>query len=457
MSIYQKKTQTPVSRRTFIKGVSATTALLPFVPVMNASAQVTGPKRLILVFTPHGTVFENWKPKGTEADWQLSPILMPLERHKKKLTVLSGVEILAPGVGAPHTKGPPLLWTASKLLEDQTFSRSDGSGGRFFGWNSGPSVDQVIANVTGTKTLYRSLEFGVRAGGSHPGSRMIYAGPRQPLPPESNPYAAFDRLFNASGKSFDQLRAERRSSLDVVKAELDALRPKAAGEDKRKLDQHLESVRGMELRLSLAAVACPGPASTAPGMTRLDPAMVMNGPTIWERQIDVLTAALSCDLTRVASLQFRVGENDNDRYTWLNVTHEGHHLITHGGDMDALTKTSLTTIYTSYAEKFAYLLDRLDAVKEDNGSSILDNSLVVWGSELGKGNSHSFKRTPFVVAGGGRNALKPGRFLDFEANGGKGAIHNRLLVSLCHGMGLTDVAKFGNTDTGTGPLTGFLG
>lgn len=88
---------------------------------------------------------------------------------------------------------------------------------------------------------------------------------------------------------------------------------------------------------------------------------------------------------------------------------------------------------------------------------MLDNTLVVWGSELGKGNSHSFKRTPFVVAGGGQGAHKPGRFLDYEANGARGVIHNRLLVSLAHAFGMTDVTTFGNNDTGTGPLPRFAG
>jgi hypothetical protein len=456
MSIHSKRMNSNHARRAFLRQLGLGAASGAFVPLLDAgpaSAQPgMFPRRLVFVFTPHGTVFENWKPVGTETSFTLSPILAPLERHKRKITILSGVEVLATGVGAPHTKGPAILWTGSKLLEDQTFTRADGSGGRFFGWNSGPSIDQVIAGQHGSKTLYRSIELAVRGGGSHPGSRMIYAAAKQPLPPESNPYAAVDRLFATGGKSFDQLRAERRSTIDLLKAELAALGAKAAPEDKRKLDQHLTSIRNIETRLAINPTMCAAPMLGA----RLDHNNVANGPVIWDRQSDLLASILACDLTRFASLQFRVGENDNDRYTWLDLTHEGHHLITHSGDTNAAERANLSKIYTWYSDRFAYLLDKLDSVKEGEGT-MLDNTLVVWGSELGKGNSHSFKRTPFVVAGGGQGAHKPGRFLDYEANGARGVIHNRLLVSLAHAFGMTDVTTFGNNDTGTGPLPRFAG
>jgi hypothetical protein len=452
----EKKVFNPAfSRRAFLGGLGLGAAASPFVPLLNASAQESlFPKRLLLFFTPHGTVYDNWKPTGTEANFTLGRILAPLERHKKKIVVLAGMEIKAPGVGAPHTKGPPLLWTASKLLEDQTFIRSDGSGGRYFGWNSGPSFDQVMAEKLGTKTPYKSIELGVRSGGSHPGSRTIYTAAKQPVPPEANPYSALGRLFSgAGGKGLDQLRAERKSAIDVLRAELDALKAKAAMEDRAKLDSHLTSLRGIETRLAAAPSQCPAP--TVGANRVMDVNAAANMPIVWDLQMDIVAAALACDLTRIASLQFRVGENDNDRYSWLGIDHEGHHLLTHSGDTNAVEKENLSKIYTWYTERFAYLLDKLDAVKEGNGT-MLDNTLVVWGSELGKGNSHAFKRTPFVVAGSGGGVLRTGRFLDYEA-GGANAAHNRLLVSLFHAMGLPDVTTFGNTDTGTGPLPRFLG
>jgi hypothetical protein len=450
MSIYAKPFNHRFSRRGLLAKMGVAAAASPFVPLLNASGQEKAPRRLILFFTPHGTIYENWKPKGTETEFTLGSILAPLERHKKKLVVLGGMEIKAPGVGAPHTKGPPLLWTASPLLEEQTFIREDGSGGRYYGWNSGPSVDQVIAGTVGKSTPYKSLEFGVRSGGSHPGSRTIYAGPKQPVPPEASPWNAVGRLFASAGKELDQLRVERRSTIDLLKAELDALRPRAAKEDREKLDAHLTSVRGIEQRLSInPSTACQAPMV---GTRVADVNATASIPVVFDRQSDVLAAALACDQTRIASLQYRVGENDNDRYTWINITHEGHHLLTHSGDSNLVEKGNLSTIYTWYAERFAYLLDRLDAVKEGNGT-MLDNCMVVWGSELGKGNSHSFNNTPFVVAGGAGGAIRGGRFLDHATR----MAHNRLLVSMAHAMGVTSMESFGATDTGKGPLARLLG
>jgi hypothetical protein len=167
-------------------------------------------------------------------------------------------------------------------------------------------------------------------------------------------------------------------------------------------------------------------------------------------QQDLLVASLACDMTRVASLQYRLGENDSDRYTWLGINHEGHHGLTHAGDSNVVERANLTKIYTWYADRFARFLDRLAAVKEGNGT-LLDKTLVVWGSELGKGNNHSFDRVPFVTAGGCGGGVRTGRFLEYPA----GTPHNRLLVSMCHAMGRADIETFGATDTGRGPLPGF--
>src|SRR5262245_29475476 len=184
------------ARRRLLQAMGLPAVASPFLPLLNASGRErVFPKRLVLFFTPHGTIWEHWKPEGTETKFQLGRILKPLERHQRRLNVIAGLQVRAPGVGAPHTKGPAILWTGSPLLNDKTFVRSDASGGLYFGWNSGPSVDQVIAREIGGATPYRSLELGVRSGISHPGSRMIYAGPRQPVPPESNPWGVLGRVF----------------------------------------------------------------------------------------------------------------------------------------------------------------------------------------------------------------------------------------------------------------------
>jgi hypothetical protein len=439
-----------VSRRTLLSGLGVSAALSPFLPLLNAQGQEAQPLRLILWFTPHGTVYENWKPTGGETDFTLSPILKPLAAHRDKLNILDGLKINAEGVGAPHTKGPPLLWTASPLNADMTFTRADGSGGMYYGWNSAASLDQVILSKLDVTTPYKSLEFGVRSGQSHPGSRMIYTGSEKPLAPETNPWAAFKRLIGDIGKTSDELeriRSERRSVLDVLSGELTSLQTKISSADKKKIDAHLDAVREIEQRLQNSNIACQGPVLG----TEVDSNKSSNTPVVMDAMISLMAASLSCGLTNFASMQYRVGENDGGYlYDWLGITDLEHHLMTHEPDSNMTSRGELTKIYTWYAEMFAKFLDKLAATPEGNGT-MLDNSLVVWGSELGKGNSHSFDKIPFVVAGGAAGKLKTGRYLQFD-----GVEHNRLLVSMAQLMGLPEMQSFGATDKKTGGLAGFM-
>ncbi|HEX4339421.1 MAG TPA: DUF1552 domain-containing protein [Polyangiaceae bacterium] len=433
-----------LSRRAFLSGLGVAAAS-PFVPILNASGQeALSPKRLILFYTPHGTVKNAWTPTGSATNFTLSPILKPLERHQKKICVLSGINMQDVGVGAPHTKGLPLVWTASKLIEDMTFTRADGSGGMYFGWNSSASIDQVIATKLAPPTPYKSLEFGVRSGGSNPASRMIYADAQKPLAPATDPYSQFTRLFAMPNV---QATSERLSAVDIMKAELARMRPRIASEERPKVDAHVDAIASIEKRLRSKAVACAGPTTGA----KIDPNQIANTPTIIDLQCSLIASAFACDLTRFASLQYSIGDNDGYPYPWLGIT-DGHHDLTHAGDDDTVAWGKVTQIHTWYADRFANLLDLLDAIPEANGKTVLDNSFVVWGSELGKGNTHSFKSTPFVVAGGASAAFATGRYLEFNEQ----LDHNRLLVSICHAFGLTDVDTFGNTDVGHGPLPGFL-
>lgn len=174
-------------------------------------------------------------------------------------------------------------------------------------------------------------------------------------------------------------------------------------------------------------------------------------PWAIDRQSELLAASLACGLTRVGSLQWRVGENDGGAaglYSWLGHTAE-HHPTSHDPSPEA--KTRLSQIYRWYAERFAYLLQQLDSFPEAEGT-LLDHTLVVWGSELGDGYSHSISNVPFVLAGGNRAGARMGQYLRFP----EPVLNNRLLVTLCHFMGYTDVQKFGTFDDGLGPVPELL-
>ena len=431
------------SRRSFLRGLGSAAALAPFMPVLDAYADGTAPTRVVFLFTPHGTIRENWLPSGSETSFTLSPILAPLARHKERLVILDGLNIIDDSVGAPHTKGSPLLWTASPLLEDTTFSRDDGDGIYYYGWNSAESIDQHIARALTQETPYRSLQFGVRSGGNHPGHRMSYVGPAAPLAPEDDPYAMYDRLFNAgsSAGSIASQLARRRSILDLVSADLGRIRSKVPSADQDKLDAHLAAIRDIEYTLD-TSVVCEPPTIA----TDLTTAMG-DVPRVWQAQWQMLARALACDMTRVASMQFAVAENDHTLYEWLGIDYEIHHLITHSNTDEA--KADLSILYAWYSEQLAYFLDLLDAIPEGDGT-VLDHTLVVWGSEIGRGWDHSFDLVPFVVAGGGNGAWPTGRFLDAG-----GVEHNRLLVSIARAMGV-DIDTFGGTDPSVGGLPGLL-
>jgi hypothetical protein len=434
-----------VERRTLLAGLGIA-SLAPFVPLLNASAQEAIPKRLLLFFTPHGTIWDAWVPQGSETDFSLGPILQPLERHKKKLAILAGISMRDVGSVFPHTKGLPRLWTGSNLLENKDFSR----GGLSYGFASNASVDQYISQKLGGQ----SLEFGVRCKDSHPAKRMIYKGPNQPVAPATDPWEIFNRLFTggaSGGPSGEALLAERKSVLDLVQAELGALNQRVSKADQFKIAAHLEAIRATETRL-VEQSATRASALNGPELgTKVDPNHVSNTPAILDRQLELITSVFAADLSRVASLQYNIGDVDANPYPWLGFNGD-HHLTTHRPDSDIGARNNLIKIYTWYAERFAYLLDKLDAIPEGNGT-MLDNCIVVWGSEVGKGNNHTASPAPFIAAGGGSGAFKTGRFLQYDP---KSAIHNRLLVSICHAMGVDDVTTYGLLDTGQGALAGFL-
>lgn len=428
-------------RRAFMTGAAAGGSALALFPWLRAAA-APSPMRLLLFFTPHGTVWDQWRPSGGETDFVLSPILAPLAAHRDRIAIVDGLRLeVGTSYYIPHTYTMPLLWTGSPIdTSTSEFCREDH--GQCFGWNTGVSVDQFIVEQLAAKgqatTPYPTIELGVGCGGLHPASRMIYTAPAMPRSPLDSAELAFSTLFGTISPDQEQAAKDarrRRSVLDRARADLDSRRASLSSSDKLRLDAHADALR--ELELTLTAVCDPPDAPTG-----------VDSQTMIDRQSDLIASAFGCGLTRVASMQVRIADNDNTLYPWVGLDTGGHHTLSH--DSGGPAQATLAQLYTWYAGRVAYLLDRLAAIPDSDGRSVLDNTLVIWGSELGQAWNHDIDNVPFVFAGA-TDVLRGGRYLS-----GSPIVHGRMLVSACHAMGLTEVEQYGSLDTGTGPIPGLL-
>ncbi|MBL4688619.1 MAG: DUF1552 domain-containing protein [Nannocystaceae bacterium] len=430
------------SRRAFLGSIGASAALAPFIPMLESQAdEGVGPKRLVLLFSPNGTLHERWAPTGTADDFQLGEILAPLEDYKDQMIVLDGLEVIRQGLGDGHQKGMACLWTGNQLNAGDFGGGNGGSAG----WAGAASIDQAIADAIGGETAYRSLEFGVQNGGPTNWSRMIYGGSDSPIAAENSPEAMFDRLFADLGvdtTALDQLKAERRSVLDLVHNDLAALEAKYSSSDKAKISAHLEAIRAIERRNDLATPTCESPEQDYEFNFDANE----NFPAVSRLMIDQMVMSLACDLTRVASLQWSRSVSQTE-FNWVGAGR--HHDLSHLGDEDGEMISQVTAINRWYSEEVKYLLDAMAAVPEGDGT-MLDNSIVVWGNELSRGNSHGNRPVPFVTFGGGCGALQTGRHLTFDNEP-----HNRMLVALAQAMDV-DMQTFGNNDPGSGGLAGLF-
>lgn len=452
-----------ISRRRVLQALGLSTALSPLVPLLNASAQENvRPKRLLLLYSPDGAAaldwntVTSWRPSGTETDFTLANIHAPLAPFQSKLVIPWGLTLTAGGAGENHALGMAGLWTAATLHGPSAGADFDGGNGHRTGWGSGPSIDQLVARAHGPglpyerpaddpepETPFRSVELGVQTASPTSLNRMIYAGDNAPIHPETNPGSAFNRLFagvdptgsDDADAAAAAVRAEQQALVDYLKGDLSRVRSRVGKEDYQKLDAHLEGLLAIERRLSGpstggGAVSCSVP--EAPDGNNAFPAQI-------RQMMDIAVHALACDVTRVMSLQLSYAFS-YVTHTWLGHNSQ-HHTMSHDGED---RRRELQEIDTWYAEQVAYLLEKLDSIPEGDGT-LLDNTLVVWGRELGA-TSHRLERVPFVMAGGARGALRTGRFLDFDRQP-----HAKLLVSIGQLMGL-DIESIGDREPNSGGL-----
>lgn len=423
------------SRREFLRDLGLSAAALPFIlnlPSLGFANQLARKQRLIIMFSPNGVVQPAFWPQEEGCDFSLKESLTPLEPFKERLLTLHGVCDKVRGDGDSHMRGIGCLLTGVELFPGNIQGGSDTPAG----WSSGISIDQEIKNFlqanAETKTRFGSLEFGVLVPDrADTWTRMSYSGPNKPVAPIDDPYRMFSKLY---GRRKDQ--ESLKSILDVLQGDLQKLASNINSEDRQLLEEQTTFVREMEQELKATEAQDVGHA-----VPELEPGVkeeTDNMPRLSKMQIELLVNSFQTDTARVATLQYTNSVGDA-KMRWLGVD-QGHHELSHNPDNDEKSQEKLTTINKWYAEQMAYLAKRLAETPEPGGGgSLLDNTLIVWTNELGKGNSHTLDNIPFVLVGNGLD-FTMGRSLKF-----KGVPHNRLLMSLAHQFG-HHIERFGNPD-----------
>lgn len=439
---------------------------MPLLPLLNASGmEPLFPKRLLLFYAPDGVAAIDdggatldWRPQGSETDFTLASIHAPLEPHKSRIIVPHGMRFSAGGAGQEHAYGMSGLWSGATLNGPSGDANFDGGNGLRTGWGSGATIDQYIATQAAPEapyqrpaddpepeTPYRTLELGVQCADPHSMHRMIYRGNDQPIHPETNPRAAFNRLFMGltAGGGEPEVSPARQASLDLLMAETARLRPRVGSREYQKIDAHLEGLAALQRQLAAPPdVTCQVPTEVPDEATsRFENSATFPAET--KAMMDIVAHAFACDLTRIASVQLSRGFSQIV-HSWVGAS-QGHHTISHN---DGDNRAILSAIDTWYAEQFAYMLQVLDSIPEGDGT-VLDNTLVVWGREMAT-TSHRMQPMPLIFAGGAAGGLRTGRFLDVQ-----GEPHAKALVSICQLMGLP-VNGFGDRDPDSGPLPGLV-
>ncbi len=389
-------TKRKLPRRTLLRGAGVAIGL-PMLDAMLPAATAEPPpvRRLGFVMYPLGVDQARWKPRGGGADYRFSEALEPLAQHRSKFTVISGLSSDPDRTKAGfHDRALASFLTGVEPTKGKV--------------QVGISVDQIAANSLGKETQFASLELSTEnnnGGAAHVGP--VFKSASTPLPFEYNPRKVFERLFGEGGKidpaATTARNAADRSSLDNLLERITELKLRLGPGDRRKLDEYVESIRDVERRIEVVSRKQPG---NLPDMTR--PA---GAPDAWSEHVklmfDLQVLALQADLTRVWTFLY-AREATSINFPHLGIS-MGHHEISHHNfekdKLDALAK-----INVDQSRLFAYFLSKLDALKE-GGSTLLDHSLILYGSNLSVPTSHSQRDLPIIIAGGSAGRIKGGRYI----------------------------------------------
>ncbi len=383
-----------LNRRTLLRGAGGIAVGLPFLEIMGLPKHAQGAygdaaKRLVIITSPHGrsdASNDKWRPEGMGSDFTFAEFMTDFTPFQQDTIVLSGLEASSARnqSGNPHSRGAAHMLTATEHLEETL--PGDTSGGSV-GFAGGISIDQHVANSIEKKspTKFASLQFGVQSGadfavsGATTRSYVSYSAAGEPVPAEDNPAAMFDRLFSefdVDAAELERLRAQRRSVLDLVTEDFERLNPTLGTSDRARLDEHLSKIREIEMSIGVSS----GELSPQCALPDLGPAIKDyrdndSFPEVGRQQTDLMTMALACDMTRVATFQWSTGQSST-RHSWNpDAGDSRHHGITHGGGPD---RDAYDAITQWYAGRVAEFITQLRAIQEPDGGSMVDNTIVLW-------------------------------------------------------------------------------
>jgi hypothetical protein len=435
-------------RRTVLRGLGAALALPlldGMVPALTAQSRTAARRipRLGVVYVPNGIQMQKWTPEADGAAFEFTPTLKPLEPYRDRLLVLTGmadkVANARPGEGAgDHARASATFLTGVHVR------KTEGADIR-----AGVSMDQLAARELGRETQLASLELAIESnefvGACDAGYSCAYSNTLSwrsettPNPMENDPRAVFERLFGASDTTDRAARLarieEERSLLDAVSEKIGGLKRRLGHRDIVKLDEYLDAIRDVERRIQRAEEQSARELPTVERPAGIPGTFQEHAKLMFDLQV----LAYQTDLTRV--ITFMVAREVSSRaYPEIGVPDPHHPLSHHQGDREKIAKVEKVNTY--HVETFAYYLDKLRSTV-DGDATLLDNTMILYGSGMGDGNTHSHHNLPVLLVGGGAGQLKGGRHIRYE----KDAPLTNLYVSVLDKLGIP-TEQFGDS---TGP------
>lgn len=443
----------PISRRTMLRGTGAALALpwleamLPRTAQAAAEESTRRPTRMAVLYMANGTREDLWTPTGKGRDFELSPTMQPLAEFKDQLLIPTNLWNQASNVGDGHyvkTAGFLTCTTVNKTLGLDLNS-------------NGVSMDQVAARSVAHETPLPSLELGIepvsigvdrnvgytRVYGSH----IAWNSPTSPLAREINPQLVFERLFRA-GQPHTETARQDQLLLDRVLADAQRLHSKLGAADRQRMDEYLQSVRAIEQRLERATQPSDKPWQP---LVEFDPTQKPTAGIPNDHQehvrlmLDMIALAFQTDTTRVSTFMFGNAVSGKN-FSFLDGVKGGHHDMSHH-EKNADKLEQYARIGLWHVEQYAYLLRKLSTMQEGD-STVLDNSMILFGAGLRDGNKHDPHNLPVVIAGRAGGRLATGQHLVYS----KDTPLANLYTCMLDAFG-TPVKNFADS---TGQLTGVL-